>query len=123
MASEDRKEWYPATTDTWADLLPSDDGEMAVIRPMLANTSLETSPLRLAYDADEHGWSAGAFHGKVNTFGAAVVIGETQGGAVVGGYNPSGAALHYCTAVPVLCQDAIIWATLRTVLQQVGIAC
>ena len=29
---------------------------------------------RLAYDADRDGWSAEAFHGAVDTFGAAVCI-------------------------------------------------
>ena len=45
---------------------------------------------RLAYSADEHGWSAGAFHAQVDTFGAALVLGTTAGGAVFGGYNPRG---------------------------------
>lgn len=45
---------------------------------------------RLAYSADEHGWSAAAFHGQVDTYGAAVVLARTAGGAVFGGYNPRG---------------------------------
>ena len=45
---------------------------------------------RLTYSAEEHGWSAAAFHGQVDTFGAAVVLGRTAGGAVFGGYNPRG---------------------------------
>ena len=92
--SEDAiKELYPATTDTWAEPVSSDDKEMALIRPMLAQTAIESAPLRLAYDADRDGWTAEAFHAAVNTFGAAVVIAETSGGAVLGGYNPSGARL------------------------------
>lgn len=47
-------------------------------------------PLRCAYDANKHGWTASAFHERVNTFGAAVVVAKTEGGAVIGGYNPSG---------------------------------
>lgn len=57
---------------------------------MLAQTSIEVDPLRLAYDADRDGWNSGAFHKAVNTFGAAVVVAETCGGAIIGGYNPSG---------------------------------
>ena len=45
---------------------------------------------RLTYSAEEHGWSAAAFHGQVDTFGAAVVLGRTAGGAVFGAYNPRG---------------------------------
>jgi hypothetical protein len=68
----------------------TDDAEMAMLRQMLCQTSLEESPLRLAYDADVNGWTPDAFHAAVNTFGAAIVIAETTGGAVIGGYNPSG---------------------------------
>lgn len=72
---------------------------------MLAQTSIEGVPLRLAYDAEQDGWTPEAFHNAVNTFGAAVVIAETTGGAILGGYNPSGAALlililpHTCPAM------------------------
>ena len=45
---------------------------------------------RMAYSADEHGWSAGAFHAQVDTFGAAVVLATSAGGAVFGAYNPRG---------------------------------
>lgn len=44
---------------------------------------------RLAYDADRDGWSAASFHDKVNTYGAAVLLGRTAG-AVFGAYNPRG---------------------------------
>ncbi len=39
--------------------------------------------------ADEHGWSAGAFHAQVDTFGAAVVLGTTAGGAALWGLQSS----------------------------------
>ena len=45
---------------------------------------------RLTFSAKEHGWSAAAFHGRVDTYGAAVVLGRTAGGAVFGAYNPRG---------------------------------
>ena len=44
----------------------------------------------LAYDAERDGWSAESFHTKVDTFGAAVVLARTAGGALCGGYNPRG---------------------------------
>ena len=52
---------------------------------------------RMAYSANEHGWSAGAFHAQVDTFGAAVVLGSTAGGAVFGAYNPRGWIGEFCT--------------------------
>eukprot|EP00892_Ulva_mutabilis_P006174 jgi/Ulvmu1/3929/UM018_0152.1 len=90
LSEEAAKELYPATTDEWAQPVEGDDDEGALLRPMLAQTSIEATPLRLAYDADRDGWSADAFHRAVNTFGAAVVVAGTSGGAIVGGYNPSG---------------------------------
>lgn len=47
---------------------------------------------RLAYDADRDSWSAEAFHAGVDTYGGALVVAETEGGAKVGGFNPRGAA-------------------------------
>lgn len=93
LSEDAAKELYPATTDEWAKPVKGDDLEESVLRPMLAKTSIEQSPLRLAYDAEKDGWNAEAFHQAVNTFGAAVVVAETAGGAIVGGYNPSGAPL------------------------------
>jgi len=90
MSAEDYPEMYPATTDQWADPLAGDSKEVATLRPLLARTQLERVPLRLAYDAGRDGWSAAAFHERVNTFGAGLVVLQTAGGAVVGGYNPRG---------------------------------
>lgn len=56
----------------------------------LAQTQLERVPLRLAYDASQHGWSARAFHTRVDSFGPAVVVARTESGCVCGGYNPRG---------------------------------
>lgn len=86
----DVPEMYPATTDEWALPIESDTPEMAMLRPLLAKTQLEKAPLRLAYDASNHGWSAESFHSQVNTFGAGLIVAETQGGAYFGGYNPRG---------------------------------
>ena len=83
-------EMYPATTTEFAEPIEGDDVEMLRIRPLLARTQLECRPLRLAYDAAVHGWSPEAFHARVDSFGAAVVLAETEGGTVCGGYNPRG---------------------------------
>lgn len=84
------QELYPATTTEFAEPVDGDDATVALFRPLLAKTQLEQTPLRCAYDATKHGWSAAAFHERVDTFGAAVVFCTTEGGAVVGGYNPKG---------------------------------
>lgn len=99
------RELYPAPTDEWAPPVNGDAGEVAMLRPLLARTSLEGAPLRLAYDAARDGWTAAAFHAAVDTFGAALVVAETEGGSVVGGYNPSGASRPYsvCCAFTLHC--------------------
>ena len=86
----DNPEMYPATTTEFAAAVPGDSPEVAAFRPLLARTQLEARPLRLAYDANRDGWSAARFHEGCDTFGAAVVLARTAGGAVCGGYNPRG---------------------------------
>ncbi|CAD7701464.1 unnamed protein product [Ostreobium quekettii] len=90
LTAEGTPELYPAVTDEWADAVDGDGPDVAVIRPMLARTQLEKKALRCAYDANRDGWTASAFHDRLNTFGAAVVVATTEGGSVIGGYNPSG---------------------------------
>ena len=90
LTAEDQPEMYPAVTDEWAGPMDGDSPEVALLRPLLAKTQLERLPLRLAYDADIDGWTAEAFHAKVNTFGAGLLVARTAGGAVCGGYNPRG---------------------------------
>ncbi len=69
-----------------------DNDTVALFRPLLSRTQLESKPLRLAYDAERDGWSPAAFHRGVDSFGAAVVLAVTEGGAIIGGYNPEGGA-------------------------------
>lgn len=90
MKRLDVPEMYAAKTDIFADPVEGDSPEIAQIRPLLARTQLEKAPLRLAYDADRDGWSTQAFHERVNTFGAGLIVMRTAGGAIVGGYNPRG---------------------------------
>ena len=90
LSDEAAQELYPAPTDEWAAPLPGDEAEAALLRPLLARTQLERTPLRLAFDAEVHGWDADAFHGCVDGAGAALVVCTTQGGALCGGYNPRG---------------------------------
>lgn len=77
-------------TERDAAPVPGDSGDAALLRPLLAGTQLESEGLALAYDADSHGWSARSFHERVDGRGPAVVLARTEGGAVVGGYNPEG---------------------------------
>lgn len=90
LSDDAAKELYPAVTDVFAAPVEGDDEDVALLRPLLAQTQLESAPLRLAYDADNDGWSAEAFHSRVDAFGATLILAQTEGGAVVGGYNSRG---------------------------------
>eukprot|EP01026_Neomeris_dumetosa_P055281 TRINITY_DN5015_c0_g2_i1.p2 TRINITY_DN5015_c0_g2~~TRINITY_DN5015_c0_g2_i1.p2 ORF type:complete len:316 (-),score=40.55 TRINITY_DN5015_c0_g2_i1:517-1431(-) len=90
MSDEALNEQYPATTTEFAEPVESDSEEMALFRPLLAKTQLEEKELRLCYDAEKDGWNAESFHSRVAAYGAAVVLARTQGGAIIGGYNPKG---------------------------------
>lgn len=46
--------------------------------------------LQCIYKASRDGWKANAFHDKVDFRGSGVVVLRTQGGKIVGGYNPNG---------------------------------
>lgn len=82
-------ELYPATLDEFADPVSTDTAEMALFRPLLARTQLQTRELQLLYDGNRDGWSAEAFHNVMNRKGASVVLARTAG-ATFGGYNPKG---------------------------------
>jgi len=83
---------YPATKTEFAAPVDGDSTEAALLRPLLKNTNLETLPLRLAYDSQRHGWSAAAWHSKVDKLGPCIVVAKTAGGALCGGYAPKGFA-------------------------------
>jgi hypothetical protein len=83
-------EQYPAVLDEWADPVEGDDREMALLRPFLKNTNLESRNLRLTYDANRDGWDPVTFHSKVDKQGGAIVFCTTRGGIQCGGYNPKG---------------------------------
>ena len=83
--------------------MPDKEG-ISRLRSLLAKTQLEKAPLRLAYNAEEHGWSVDAFHERVNTFGAGLLVAKTVGGTVCGGYNPRGwIGKAFCCACPLPC--------------------
>jgi hypothetical protein len=90
LSGDAAKELYPAVTDAFAQPVAGDGEDVAALRPLLAQTQLESCPLRLAYDAERDGWDAVAFHERVDAFGASLVVAETEGGALIGGYNPRG---------------------------------
>lgn len=90
LGAEEAPEMFPATTDRLAEAVEGDDIIAASMRPLMAGTRLERIPMRVAYCASKHGWSPAAFHSRVNTLGAGLVVATTEGGAVCGGYNPAG---------------------------------
>ncbi|KAK1860944.1 hypothetical protein I4F81_003530 [Pyropia yezoensis] len=63
-------ELYPATLTETAPPVDGDDAEVATFRPLLARTQLAARPLRLVYDAAADGWTATAFHARVDRGGA-----------------------------------------------------
>lgn len=83
-------ELYYATLDEFAPPMESDDELAACFRPLLARTQLESRAVQLLYDANRDGWSAEAYHSKVDKKGCCVVVATTEGGAVCGGYSPKG---------------------------------
>lgn len=90
LGVEEAPEMFPATIDRWAEAVEGDDTVAASMRVLMAGTRLERVPMRVAYCADQHGWTAKAFHSRLNTLGAGLVVATTQGGAICGGYNPAG---------------------------------
>uniref|UniRef100_A0A7S1J6J5 TLDc domain-containing protein n=1 Tax=Eutreptiella gymnastica TaxID=73025 RepID=A0A7S1J6J5_9EUGL len=93
LARMNVEEWpdsYPPTTTEFAELLDTDEGELTAIRPLLKQTMIERIPLACIYDAEVDGWSASAFHSKVDGQGASVLVCKSAFGAVFGGYNPKG---------------------------------
>lgn len=50
----------------------------------------DTDNLNCVYKASRDGWSAQAFHSKVDNLGSAVVAVKVLGGSVIGGFNPNG---------------------------------
>lgn len=83
-------EQYPPTIDQWADPVEGDTPEMALLRPFLKNTNLETRGLKLTFDANRDGWDPVKFHSKVDKLGGGIVYGTTRAGIQFGGYNPKG---------------------------------
>lgn len=83
---------YPATLTESAEPVAGDSREAAELRPLLKNTNLETRKLKVVYDAGRHGWSARAFHQKVDGTGPCIMRAVTKGGCVCGAYAPKGFA-------------------------------
>lgn len=90
MTVEDWPDQWPPVKDEFAAPVNGDVPEVAAFRPLLKQTQLESLPMALVYDADKDGWSESEFHKKVDGMGACVLLAETEGGTVFGGYNPQG---------------------------------
>lgn len=83
-------EQYPATFELNDAVVPEDDDDAQLIRPLLKNTQLESRPLQVVYDANRDGWNPTAFHQAVDGLGAAIVVAQGDDDTVFGGYNPKG---------------------------------
>ena len=57
---------------------------------LLATTFLGGKDLERVYRASEDGWSALDFHRQSDSLGCLVVVGRTESGTLVGGFNPTG---------------------------------
>ena len=57
---------------------------------LLASTFLGGKKLARVYQASADGWSALDFHRQVDGLGSIVVVGKTEGGELLGGFNPTG---------------------------------
>jgi hypothetical protein len=60
-------------------------------------TQLEEEPLRCAYSATEDGWSAAAFHDRVDGYGATLIMARTQVGGGGGGGEVTAAVTTACS--------------------------
>ena len=65
-------------------------GTMKSAHALLANTVIDGEALTIAYDAREHGWTAKAFHERVDGKGPTLIMGKTVKGGRFAGYNPLG---------------------------------
>ena len=57
---------------------------------LLANTVIDGEELVLAYDATRDGWTASAFHERVDGKGPTLIFGKTAKNARFAAYNPLG---------------------------------
>lgn len=90
-------EQYPAVLDEWAEPVPSDNADMAALRPLLKNTNLEFRGLKLTYSANRDGWNANKFHQKVDKLGGGLVVCTTKDGLVCGGCKSDTVVWHRAT--------------------------
>ena len=69
--------------------------ELALLESVVEGTELAGAHLALAYDAQRDGWSADAFHARVDRRGPALVVALT-GGQAEGGRAAPGGRRHAC---------------------------
>ena len=68
----------------------SPKGCMKSAYQLLANTVIDGEELVLAYDATRDGWTASAFHERVDGKGPTLIFGKTAKNARFAAYNPLG---------------------------------
>jgi len=91
LTREELENSYPEAKPATYSLMPGEFGlgPEAIVRPLLKQTQLQNRKLKVVYDAKKHGWSARAFHSRVDGKGASVVLAKCRG-QWIGGYNPRG---------------------------------
>ena len=80
----------PSTPATSAP--PSGPAAEPWLARLVEGTILEAQPLALAYDASRDGWTASAFHRRVDNRGPLLLLAESAGGARFGAFTPLGFA-------------------------------
>jgi len=71
---------------------PASDAAALPLLHLLDGTILQGQSMVLAFDAQRDGWTAKAFHSRVDDRGPALVVASSAGGARFGGFNPVGFA-------------------------------
>mmetsp|Transcript_7612 Transcript_7612/g.12211 ORF Transcript_7612/g.12211 Transcript_7612/m.12211 type:complete len:265 (+) Transcript_7612:82-876(+) len=87
---EQYPEQYPAVKELQKIVVPGDNSEAKLVRPLLLKTQLESRKLKITYKASKDGWNAASFHKGVDARGATIIVARTSDGKIIGGYNPKG---------------------------------
>ena len=74
-----------------AAMVASPSSSLPLPLKLLEGTNLGSArEMERVYKASVDGWSALAFHEKVDELGSVLVVGQLESGATIGGYNPAG---------------------------------
>ena len=70
--------------------VPAASGALPLPLDLLEQTFLGGKRLSRVYQASKDGWSALDFHKQCDDLGSIVVVGKTENGDLLGGFNPAG---------------------------------